>query len=360
MITVAIFNIIFVFFAYLARYKNCEFFLKISFFLIFLFLALRYDYGNDYKAYLELFLDVNRYESIDYFDESVRTDPGWLFICRLFKPLGFFTMVTFLAAFNCVIYYRFIKKYVSPDYYWLSTFIYVFDITFMLIQSSTMRQSMAICLFIFSIDFLYKKDAIRYFFCIFIAILLHKSAIILIPVYFIGLFNWKLNKIVGHIILFFFILLLTIGQLLLPSIVNFIDAYFVKYSHYTEVILETKRNTGLGVFYMSLMAFLVINYSRIQHNENNILFKIAIVSFMFVPFTSIIFLLERMQFYFSIVTIAVYPIILYNIKNIKYRIAIIIPIIFLALRGFYDFFQSEIWKVSFSVYHTIFSSPYWY
>ena len=43
-----------------------EFFLKVSFFLIFLFLALRYDYGNDYKNYLYTFLDAKNSKEIDF------------------------------------------------------------------------------------------------------------------------------------------------------------------------------------------------------------------------------------------------------------------------------------------------------
>ena len=144
MIAVAIFNIIVVFFAYQARHKRTEFFLKVSFGLIFLFLALRYDYGNDYSAYLKGFLEVNRVETIDYFDKYLHFDPGWIFLCRIFWPFGFFAMMAVLALFNCFVYYRFIRKYVPPVYYWFAVFLYVFNPYFMLVHSSAMRQSLAI------------------------------------------------------------------------------------------------------------------------------------------------------------------------------------------------------------------------
>ncbi len=158
MTTVAILNIIVVLFAYLARYRRTKFGLKVSFFLIFLFLALRYDYGNDYPGYLKHFLVINQYAWIDYFGKSLQFEPGWTFLCRLFEPLGFFAMTAVLALFNCVVYYRFIKKYVPPAYYWFAVFLYVFTPGFMLIHSSAMRQSVAITLFIFSIDYLYKSN----------------------------------------------------------------------------------------------------------------------------------------------------------------------------------------------------------
>ena len=58
MITVAIFNMFAVFFAFLAGSRRDKFWLKVSFVVIFLFLALRYDYGNDYDAYLQGFLNI--------------------------------------------------------------------------------------------------------------------------------------------------------------------------------------------------------------------------------------------------------------------------------------------------------------
>ena len=155
MTTVALFNIVFVLLAYLAQYKNQEYLLKFSFFLIFLFLALRYDYGNDYQSYLNVFLNLERSGSIDrFYDSNDHFELGWLYLCQLFQPLGFFAMVTMLAAFNCFIYYSFIKKFVPPHYYWFSLLLYTFDPGMMLVHSSAMRQSLAISIFIYSIEFI--------------------------------------------------------------------------------------------------------------------------------------------------------------------------------------------------------------
>ena len=147
MITIAIFNIVFVLLAYLAQYKGQAYLLKVSFVLIFLFLALRYDYGNDYRSYLDEFVRLTSYSSLDYTDETEHFEKGWLFLYFLFKPFGFFALVAVLAAFNCFIYYRLIKKYVLPNYYWLAVFIYVFNVGFMLTQLSSMRQTLAIGIF---------------------------------------------------------------------------------------------------------------------------------------------------------------------------------------------------------------------
>jgi hypothetical protein len=84
MIATIIMGIFAVSFAFLAKYKNFRYGLEISFSLIFLFLALRYNFGNDYSSYLDRFIDINKYSTVDYFDKFYRVEPGWIFLCRIF------------------------------------------------------------------------------------------------------------------------------------------------------------------------------------------------------------------------------------------------------------------------------------
>ena len=357
MIIVAIFNIIVVFFAYLARYKNCDFSLKVSFFLIFLFLALRYDYGNDYSSYLEKFLDLNSKDSIDYFDESWRVEPGWLFLCRLFKPLGFFTMVAFLAAFNCFVYYRFIKKYVSPVYYWFAVFLYVFDPGFMLTDSSAMRQSLAICLFLIAIDYLNNKDTLRYFLCIGLASLFHNSALVLLPLYFLGIFDWKINKITAISLYATYLILFLYGASFMPVLNDFISIYFSRYEIYEG---STEVGTGLGLILNSVLFGFVLYYEPFQNKQMSFLFKIVILSYLIIPLSLGLPMLTRVGMYFQPAIIIVFPVIISSIKNSILKIAVLGIMVVLALYTFYGFFNSEIFGKAFSTYKTILSAPEFY
>ncbi len=359
MITVAMLNIFVVFFAFLESRKLYRHGLKISFLLIFLFLALRYNYGNDYPGYLDFFIGINQYASIDYFDKSQHFELGWIFLCRLFEPLGFFAMMAVLALFNCFVYYRFIKKYVPVQYYWFAVFLYVFNPGFMLVHSTAMRQSVAIALFILSLDYLYRKDAIRYFLCIGIAYLFHASAIILVPVFLLGLFNWKINKFSGLALFLVFLSLFLFGKSLLPDINKFTSAYFRQYESY-QVAGEKGKGTGLKILFLSALFVLTLYYERFQNKETALLFKIAIISFMLIPMVMLIMMLGRMDMYFQIATIAVFPIIILNVKEWFIRKFIAVLIIFITLYGFYQFFESEIWRKAFGTYQTIFSAPEFY
>ena len=343
-----------VLFAYLAKYKNTKWGLKVSFSLIFIFLALRYNFGNDYKSYLKAFIDINKYIQFDVFDKSNEFEVGWTILYRIFRPLGFFVMIAVLALINCLIYYRLIKKYVPVNYYWLAVFIYIFSPGFMLIHASAMRQSLAILLFLFSIDYIYNKNTIRYFICIGLASLIHTSALILLPFYLLGFINRKINITGGIILISIFISLFLFGKSINPVLNQFIAIYFEKYQIYQTAL---NLGTGLGVLYLSILFLLILYYDRFQNKESALVFKIAIISFTFIPLSLLISLIGRVGMYFAPATILVYPIILMNLKKTIYKTIFLTIFIFMTGYGFYTFFSDEGWKVAFGTYQTILSAP---
>ena len=347
-------NVLAVFFAYITRYKDFRHGLKISFLLIFIFLALRYNFGNDYKNYYQGFININSYSSINYFNNSYHFEAGWLFLCRLFKPFGFFSMVIFLALFNCIVYYWFINRYVPKKYYWLAVFIYVFDPGLMLTHISAMRQSVAIAIFIISIPYIFKKDLIRYFLCIGIAWLFHKSAFILLPFCLLGFLNWKINKVTGTILVAIFISIFIFGQSALPYLNNFINDYFEKYGNYQAA---GSIGSGLGVIYFSALFILVLYYERFQYKETALVFKIAIISFMFMPLGLLIQMIGRVGMYLGPTAIIAYPIIYMNLKKPGYKTIFVALLLFITTYTFFKFFSSEVFRDAFSSYQTIFSAP---
>lgn len=354
MLTTIFLGIFSVILAYLAKYKHFTWGLKASFTLVFLFLALRYNFGNDYKGYLKAFLKFNTYSNFNFFDNKNHFEPGWIFLNRVFKPLGFFAMTAVLAAFNCIIYYRVIKKYIPIELYWLAVFLYIFSPGFMLTHSSAMRQSIAIGLFIFSIDYLYKKDAIRYFLCIGLASLIHTSALILVPVYLMGFLNWRIKLISGVIIISLFISIFAFQNYFSINLNEFISGYFQKYEIYKGGV---KLSSGLGFVYSTILFALILYYARFQQQETDLLFKLSIISFLFIPLSFIILMTGRVAMYFAPATIIVYPILLINIKKPIYKTIFISVLLFMTTNSFFQFFYSDIYKTAFGTYHTIFSAP---
>lgn len=343
------------FFANLESIGQYKHGLKISFGLIFLFLALRYNYGNDYLNYHDIYELIGESTNLGSNSLNERIEYGWFILNLICQPIGFFGMTALLALLNCTIYYRFIKKYVPRKYYWLGIFLYIFTPEFMLIHASAMRQSLAIAIFIFSLDYIFKKDLIRYSICIIIASLFHFSALVLLSVYFLGVINQKINLkfIIVYIslLLFIFVNISFFGMYIL----QFIDDYFPKYSLYAGA----SKFEGTG-FILSTLILLIIYYGKNQNVEKALLFKFVLISFLFIPLTQINDLIGRIGMYFSPAMIIVYPSILSEIKKSIPQFIFSALIIFLTLRGFYQFFLSEVWIKSFGEYQTIFSAPTFY
>lgn len=345
------------FFALMEGTGQIKYGLKISFGLIFLFLALRYNYGSDYTAYLELFHKINLNKEISVFDDYWKVETGWILLNRICAPIGFFGMTTILALLNCVVYYKFFKKYVPPKYYWVSVFLYIFDVSYMQIHLTAMRQSLAILIFLFSIDYLYKKDIIRYVLCIILASFFHFSSIILLPVFILGFINFKVSRKAGLVIILSYILLFVFSKDIFPQINLLVNLYFEKYSIYEGA---AQIGSGLGLVLTSFLFFVLVYHAKYQDKENLLLFKIGILAFIVIPLGLLLQLLGRVGMYFHPALLVVYPIILSQIKNPLLKILFLLVIILLALYNFKLFFADPLWMKSVINYQTIFSAPQWY
>jgi hypothetical protein len=354
MITSFVIGLLAVLFAYLNRYENIKYGLKISFSLIFLFLSLRYKYGNDYLAYFNTFFEINDYDFYDF--TSNRMEPGWQLLCRLFEPFGFFALIFALAVFNCVVYYKFIETYVPEKYYWFAVLIYVFTPDFLMISLTAIRQATAVLLFIISLKYIIRKKIIPYLLCIGGAALLHTSAIILLPLYLFGYLNFKINKLSGFIIGFLFVLLFSFGvrSFLRDNISNLISIYFIDYTVYQGVSV---LGTGLGVIWYAGLALITMYYERYQTREKGLIFKLAIIGIFFIPLSLIVPMIGRLDMYFLFATIVTLPTILMSLKNQISKLVLTLLLIIFTLSQFFGFMNSSTYGRPFSTYQTIFSSP---
>ncbi len=384
-ILVSILGVIAVFFAFLASVDKA--WLKVTFFVIFAFLALRYNFGNDYKGYNNRFLEINGYQDIGVAAEFVTWEPGWFFLNRMFGvwgSSGFFLMVALLAAFNCFVYYLFIKRYVPPSYYWFAVFLYIFTPGLMLVHSSAMRQSVAIALFLLAIDFLCRKKILLYFLCLTIAITFHKSAVVLVPIYLLTLIKWEIKTTFAIAAFMVFAGLFIFGDIVLVRIVAFTEAYFPKY----EYSGGHEVRTGLGVIFQTFQMAVILYFARFksgqyvdglvaEHQENSfngaksdilpapventvlkdkqedILFKLGIVTFMFIPLGLQLYMLSRINMYFQPAMLVVYPLVLARSQDMSFKILFFGFTAFYILFSFWIFFQSQVWREAFGTYQII-------
>jgi hypothetical protein len=357
MIATIMLGVFSILFAYIARYKKTQWGLKFSFFLIFIFLALRYDFGNDYETYLNNFNSIKNSAFSDINEYFLIEEPAWLILNWIFKDLGFFALTATIGLFSCVIYYQILKKYVNVKYYWLAIFLYIFNPVLMVINTSAMRQSIAVLLFLYSIKFIEKKESIKYIICITLASLFHYTAIILLPVFLIIYLNKKIGLKSATFLIIIYTIPFLFSATLAPYLKVAITFISEKYAYYEDAGVT---NSGLGFIYYSILFIYTLYCEKFQSRKIALIFKLSIIGFLIIPLSLLVAMSGRVGIYFAPAIMVVYPALIEQIKNKNTKIIVGLFLIIITLFQFIQFFYSDNYKEYFGIYKTIFSAPSWY
>lgn len=391
----AIVALLAVFLTYLTRFRQNGFGLKLAFVVIFVFLALRYDYGNDYMGYLDGFHYIAGQTQVTAITEE-RWEPGWNLLCFMFKPFGFFVMVWFTSLATCVVMYRFIRDYVPSTYQWLAVFLYAFDPYQLLVPASAMRQNISILLFLVAMKYLYQKKVIIYLVLSIAAAMFHKSGFVLLPLVLLAYTNFRINRLLACGFILLYTSLFWFGAEIFSRVAPWVEAYFPKYAEYYLYGLRTEFNSGLGFVYALFQLTAVLYFAGLEMKSHDgepatdespayydvpdvaelspsdplglyhdiaarrLLFKLAIMTFIFTPLGLQVLMISRINMYFVPIMIAIYPLILYTTRSRFFHLIFLWSLIPFTLFRFWTFFLSPVWRDKFGSYHTIFSSPRWY
>lgn len=357
-------SIIAVFLAFLNSKKVFKYGLESAFIIITIFLSIRYDWGNDYSEYMNLFENIQS-SNLQYKDwesfylVSGRFELGWVFLNIFFRPIGFFGMVIIFTIFENFVLYKFIKETTECETYWLSVFIYCFASSFLLIGSSMMREWLAVSLCIISYRYIQRQKLLPFLILVIIASTIHKSALIFLPAYFISYIkDIKLKRYWFPIFIFIYILLAVILPDLLRSNMGFLLSFesFQYYERYTSA--ETS-GFALGNILPVVISLICLSEASLHSRDIQKLIVIFAISSLTYAVTGIVPLLDRMGYYFNVAQICVIPIVYGKIKsNDLIKNVLLFILILLTLRGYFQFFESKIWGASFMDYKTIFSTTW--
>lgn len=179
------------------------------------------------------------------------------------------------------------------------------------------RQGISSAICAVALGSLIKKKTIRYCTLISLAALFHKSALILIPIYFL---LQKSGSIKTHLI---YIFLGIIGALYLQEGTDYISQLDHRYHYYGT------SGTGGGYLMGAFTCILVVLFYFCKsfvhiHRENYLLFMNMFIFGAIISVISIIFRLNpsgilRLTLYFNMSAIFLWPIIFKNIKNRRGR-----------------------------------------
>lgn len=333
-----------------------------AFVLLTAFASIRYNWGNDYSSYLNMFFYVNSISDVNL--SSFYVEPGWVAINRLFYPIGFFGMIIVLTCFEYIIIYRFITKYLERRYYWFAVLIFTMSFALMITGVSMMRQFLAQCICLLAFENIINKRLLVAILLIYVATLFHTSAMIIFPVCFAG-YCYKVinNKKLAIILSSVLVILYVFGEVLLGGILDIVMQSRDEFSRYDVYFGEVE---DLGVikvirtlYDIIFIAFVFMIGRKLHQRDRLILLLIYLISFFFDAFANLVPMIGRISFYFEMIGIVVLPIIFSSVKNKIWRTLIPLSYVVRITYGFISSFYNDVWHKAFFEYHTIFEASHW-
>ena len=280
----------------------------IVFLLFTLFIGLRYKVGGDWDAYLEHFRHL---EFQYFFDNLLNWDPGYVLLeyISLYLGLDIYGVNTLCAIIFLFSFFYFIKTFnIKLPYALLVSYPYLI----MVVVNGYSRQGVAVGLGMVFISLLYKKKLFKSILFLILAVLFHKTAIVLALLYIAKL---KIN------IKNFGIILIAVGSIFLTYTI-FKQEFDIMYIYYVE---KQMQSTGaiIRISINLLAGILLILFFKCYKNLyddydiNVLMFLISIVAFLLAMVTNITTVADRLLLYFYPLQIIVFPRICYIVNRIN-------------------------------------------
>ncbi|WP_297633619.1 EpsG family protein [uncultured Clostridium sp.] len=290
-----------------------------SFLPLFLVSAVRYGLGTDYfYRYVPGFLSVESghnggYEIGFYLINKIvaicTSNYQWLFVLTSVLICGFI----YLAIYE------------QSEYILLSIILFVITTTYF-ISMNVVRQSVAVAIFLYALKYAINRDIKKYFIFILIAALIHMSAFIYFPIYF--LFN---KKIKTHIIVSI------ISILCMPFIYD-IFIYILSFTKYIGYF-HTAFNKGVFDYWSFIinLGILLFGYAFYKKLKNDrkymVMLNLQFITVELLLFSAVIPLISRAILCFTFTQILFIPFLLSKIESKMIRN--LLKLVVVGLYGFY-------------------------
>lgn len=266
---------------------------------LFAIAAIRSDVGHDYNSYGQIFLDIRKqsYETIS----TSKLEKGFAIPMKILTvAFGkdyqlFFVVVAFVMALGVMAYiYLYSEKPYMSVFCFLTFGLYFNSMNFL-------RQMIAAIIVMYALQYIQKKEMLRYLILVIFASCFHTSALLMIPFYFILMIpmNWKTLGIYAVI---------TVPCYIFSREISGIVTKYI-YKSYTEGSAEF--DLGLNPLYVSFFAlfFLIALFVRkelIEKNPyNNILLGCMFFTVLFEFFGTKHAILSRFALLFFIPAVTV-------------------------------------------------------
>lgn len=144
-------------------------------------IGLRYGVGDDYLAYMNYYFKPELFPKMEW---------GYTYINKIFRELDFHYCTIFLLGAFLEIYF-FTRAFKNFKFILPLAYLFLFTTLELFIWDNTVRQSLAFCVFLCSIQYVQEKKLIPFVILILIGAAFHKTAYPLLAFYFVLRFHAK-------------------------------------------------------------------------------------------------------------------------------------------------------------------------
>tara|TARA_B100000795_G_C22791594_1_gene437235 strand:- start:379 stop:1572 length:1194 start_codon:yes stop_codon:yes gene_type:complete len=280
----------------------------------------RYEVGNDWMGYRDVFLSLKDNPDILLSDQYM--EAGYFFVNKIISKLGmsyewmFFTIafISWYFIFKCI------PNLLLP---YLIFFLFVDEYFFW--SMNGVRQFTSISIWLFAIRFIINNDLKRYLLFLGLSSLFHSSVLILIPFYFIP--YPKINKRNTWLVLFFISLFIGSSSLLLNYFesffgflgnkIQFLEAY-LRYVESNKLFVNEETKIGFGFIFKIIINLSIILISRRVINsypKTTVYFILFFIGAILFNLSFNIQLLGRINHYFLVIRSVVLAIAVFHFWN---------------------------------------------
>ncbi len=267
----------------------------------------RFEIGYDYNTYLLRFAAVQDIHSLDGLLHSF-FEPGFMALMKLISLVSMDPLVFYGVIATIVLLPMMWFIYRHCQNVWFSTWIFV-TLTFFYCSLNFVRQSIACSIIVLGYDWLRRKKAVPFLLLVLVAACFHKTALIMIPVYF--LCHIRINKKLAIFYGTATVLIFMLSNQILDIVTTYV------FTSYRNSFYLT---TGLQLAYLvvpcALFIFLVCLYKGWQQSDPDasMLFNLMLFSCIIWLFITKHFILERFSMYLYIFSLVAIPSMLASLK----------------------------------------------
>lgn len=283
-----------------------------------------YSVGTDTYGYYNLFRNIDSIEYASLFDNITNMkDPFFYILSKFLKTLFISERMLFIiyAVVFMTLVSIIIKKYSNNKFL---TYVMFICLPYFFFSMTALRQGIALAFCFFSIQYMIKKEYLKFVLCIIIGALFHKTALVFLVAPFVC--NIKI-KFVN----FIFIPISYLVSIIFKTEIYNLAIFLL--SDRAEYYLTYNMSLNNTLLFINTVMLLVSYFLYKTNKKEDVFFEktfnLYLFGILFLPFSGIIAEFFRISMCFMIVIIILLPNVIKNIENVITRkiITIVVYII---------------------------------